>query len=211
MIDVHAPHEGIHNVRQFLLHLLTITIGLLIALGLEGCVEWVHHRNLQREADANLRQELRDNRRELASTRAAISGERQNLVSILKFVDARSQKQPYDVHRLSLNYVLATVRDASWRTASATGALSYMDYDHVKQYADAYQLQDEYSRLQRLTLDDFLELQSYFVYGFDPEKMPPATAEAASVDVRRTLAHLQTMDQFALGLSQSYDHALASE
>ena len=39
MLDVHPPHEKMHGFKDFLLHLLTITIGLLIALGLEGCVE----------------------------------------------------------------------------------------------------------------------------------------------------------------------------
>jgi hypothetical protein len=30
MLDVHPPHEKIHGFKDFLLHLLTITIGLLI-------------------------------------------------------------------------------------------------------------------------------------------------------------------------------------
>ena len=34
-LDVHAPHEPIHGVKDFLLHLLTITVGLLIAVGLK--------------------------------------------------------------------------------------------------------------------------------------------------------------------------------
>ena len=46
MLDVHPPHEKVHGFKDFLLHILTITIGLLIALSLEGCVEWRHHRHL---------------------------------------------------------------------------------------------------------------------------------------------------------------------
>ena len=52
MIDVHAPHNRMEGFKDFFLHLITITIGLLIALSLEGCVEWHHHRTLVREADA---------------------------------------------------------------------------------------------------------------------------------------------------------------
>ena len=41
MIDVHAPHKAIGNTGEFFLHLFTITIGLLIAVGIEGCeVGW---------------------------------------------------------------------------------------------------------------------------------------------------------------------------
>ena len=47
MIEVHPPDEKIHGVRDFLLHLFTITIGLLIALGLEAGVERLHHHHLQ--------------------------------------------------------------------------------------------------------------------------------------------------------------------
>jgi hypothetical protein len=45
-----------------------------------------------------------------------------------------------------------------------------MDYDQVQRYADVYQLQDKYSALQDQTIDEFLQLQSYLIYGFDPEK-----------------------------------------
>jgi hypothetical protein len=44
MLDVHAPEHRIHGFRDFLVHLLTITVGLLIALSLEASVgamlEW---------------------------------------------------------------------------------------------------------------------------------------------------------------------------
>jgi len=40
MLDVHAPHSSIGGWREFLLHLVAITIGLVIALSLEGLVEW---------------------------------------------------------------------------------------------------------------------------------------------------------------------------
>lgn len=211
MLDVHPPHEGIRGFRDFFLHLLTITIGLLIAIGLEATVEWVHHRNLRREADANVRQEIVDNRKELGETRDAIGKERQNLIGILKFLQARIHNEPYSAHNLSLNYTMGTMHDASWRTAADTGALGYMEYTHVKRLADAYLVQEEYVRLQRLTLDDFLQLQSYVVFGFDPDKVTPAEAEAASEDVRRTLSHLTALDQFSEALSGTYKKALDAQ
>ena len=53
--------EPVEAARDFFVHLTTITIGLLIALSMEGCVEWQHHRHLVREADASLRMEIRNN------------------------------------------------------------------------------------------------------------------------------------------------------
>ncbi len=206
MIEVHAPGGRIGGFRDFLLHLLTITIGLLIALGLEGCVELWHHRNLRYEADDRLRQEITDNQKELADTRSAIPNERENLTSILKFLQARSRNQQYDIHQMSTNFVLGTLRNASWQTASATGALSYMNYGHVQRYANGYQVQEEFSALQSQTLEDFLQVQSDI--GYDPQKILPADALAGSTDVRRALSHLTAMDQIGQGLAKAYQQAL---
>jgi hypothetical protein len=55
MLDVHSPHEKMHGFKDFLLHLLTITIGLLIALGLEGYAEHWKQRALKKMPLANCR------------------------------------------------------------------------------------------------------------------------------------------------------------
>jgi hypothetical protein len=64
MLDVHAPHESIHTGKDFLIHIATICVGLLIAVALEQTVEAVHHRH-QREQllvslDHDTRATLRD-------------------------------------------------------------------------------------------------------------------------------------------------------
>ena len=48
MLDVHPPHAAAHTWKDFLIHIATITIGLLIAIGLEQTVELFHHHH-QRE------------------------------------------------------------------------------------------------------------------------------------------------------------------
>ncbi len=68
MIDVHPPHEPVHSWPDFLLHLVTITIGLLIALSLEGCVEWQHHRHLVHDAEASLQAEIENNAKGMQGT-----------------------------------------------------------------------------------------------------------------------------------------------
>jgi hypothetical protein len=64
MLDVHASHESIHSWKDFLIHIATICVGLLIALALEQAVEAAHHRH-QREQllvslDHDTRATLRD-------------------------------------------------------------------------------------------------------------------------------------------------------
>ena len=43
MLDVHPPHQAAHTWKDFLIHIATIVVGLLIAVGLEQTVEAVHN------------------------------------------------------------------------------------------------------------------------------------------------------------------------
>jgi len=54
MLEVHPPHETAHSWKDFLLHIATICVGLLIAVALEQTVEAVHRAGERRE----LREEL---------------------------------------------------------------------------------------------------------------------------------------------------------
>ena len=205
MLDVHPPHEKMHGFKDFLLHLLTITIGLLIALGLEGCVEHWRQRELKKDADTKLRQEIRDNAQELVLVHKANASEQENLKRIVDFLNARKKNEPYDTHQIRLDFTMGDLNSASWKTAAATGALGFMEYDQVQRYAAVYQLQGKYSALQDQTIDEFLQLQSYVIYGFDPKKITPVDAGSAELDTRRALAHLVAMDQVGTALASQYD------
>jgi len=210
MLDVHPPHEKMHGFKDFLLHLLTITIGLLIALGLEGYAEHWRQRELKKDADTKLRQEIRDNAQELVLVHKANASEQENLKRIVDFLNARKKNEPYDTHQIRLDFTMGDLNSASWKTAAATGALGFMEYDQVQRYAAVYQLQGKYSALQDQTIDEFLQLQSYVIYGFDPKKITPVDAGSAELDTRRALAHLVAMDQVGTALASQYDAVLKS-
>src|ERR1700677_341629 len=210
MLDVHPPHEKMHGFKDFLLHLLTITIGLLIALGLEGYAEHWRQRELKKDADTKLRQEIRDNAQEIALVHKAHASEQENLKRIVDFLNARKQNEPYDTRQIRLDFTMGDLKSASWKTAAATGALGFMEYDQVQRYSAVYQLQDKYSALQDQTIDEFLQLQSYVIFGFDAEKITPVDAGSAELDTRRALAHLVAMDQVGTALASQYDAVLKS-
>ena len=48
VLDVHPPHHAVSSWRDFFIHIATICIGLLIAVGLEQSIEALHHHH-QRE------------------------------------------------------------------------------------------------------------------------------------------------------------------
>ena len=81
MIDIHPPEQAAHSWRDIFIHLATITVGLFIALSLEGCVEWQHHRHLVREARENIRTEMQENQKELHDTLGQIHKEQAQVKS----------------------------------------------------------------------------------------------------------------------------------
>jgi hypothetical protein len=200
-----------HGIRDFLLHIFTITVGLFIALLLEGCVEKIHQHHLRDEADSNIQQEIRHNEQALKKTLDFATAEQKSLIEVLKFLDAKTAGKQYPIETIQLGFSSEPVSDANWRTATATGALSFMEYKRVEDFASAYQVQDLFLRLEEQTLDDFLQLQSYVAYGFDPEKVSPEAAKAAMPDVRKALSHVVALQQVGAGLNKAYEDALAGK
>ena len=88
MIDVHPPHEPIHTWKGFLIHIVAIAIGLLLALALEQTVEAVRHAHQREEIEEQISSVLNgdleinagnfskfeDLRAYLSELRAAIAG-----------------------------------------------------------------------------------------------------------------------------------------
>ena len=60
--EPHAPHEPIRNWQGFLIHIATITIGLLIAIALEQFVEYLHQLHQRHQLQHDLLEEAKRNR-----------------------------------------------------------------------------------------------------------------------------------------------------
>jgi hypothetical protein len=155
VLDVHSPTEPVHGWRDFFLHLTTITIGLLIALSMEGCVEWQHHRHLVREAEAGLTNEIRANAREVKGALEDVRKEQDVLkkdVAVMNTILANPGKPNRE--DLTVNFRIRTFNDVSWRTSQSTGAFSYMPYAEAHEFSDIYDQQDEIDTAERQAVRD---------------------------------------------------------
>lgn len=56
-MEVHPPEHPIFTWKQFLVHMSTVCIGLLIAIGLDQAVEFAHHRHQRHQLEADFRAE----------------------------------------------------------------------------------------------------------------------------------------------------------
>ena len=65
-MEIHRPKAS-HSWREFFIEIGTITLGILIALGLESLIVSVRDRHLVQNARADLRSELQGNRQDLTN------------------------------------------------------------------------------------------------------------------------------------------------
>jgi len=211
VLDVHPPHEPIHGWRDFLLHLFTITIGLLIALSLEGLVEWQHHRHLVHEAEANLATEIRGNANEVQSALADVRKQQDALaqdVVVLK----RMLKNPRDSKGgITIGSRIQILDDVSWKTAQSTGALAYMPYADAKEYAGIYDAQNEVFRSEEQAGRDAILALAPFLNQKDEDPDPtPEEIRTWRRNIETLQAQLSLVDQFLKGLDGEYKRFLAA-
>ncbi|WP_263382233.1 hypothetical protein [Granulicella arctica] len=156
-MDVHAPHEPIHSAKDFFLHLFTITVGLLIAVGIEGCVELHREHSLVKEARATLREEIEHNATALKGASSVVAEERRNIADDMDAL-TKIEEHPLDKTlqnaSLTAKYNVQGLNEAAWKTAQMTGALAYMPYKESQRYTDIYESQHDFLADQQKILDD---------------------------------------------------------
>ncbi len=207
MIDVHAPEHRIGGMRDFFMHLFTITVGLLIALGLENAAESLHHRHLRHEAEVNITEELRQNRDKLKVAAPTVFSERDNLTKLLAVLESTAAGDKNTTpQQLSLTFAEEPIPDAAWTTASSTGVLSYMDYAQVERFSAAYKQQVMLQTAEEKALDDYLEFTP--ILGLHGKDITPAQATQVIPAVQRALAHVNGMLALGQGTLGTYDEAL---
>ena len=209
MLDVHAPEHPIGNVREFLIHLFTITCGLLIALGLENAAEAMHHRHERIEAEAMIRKEIQENREGAQKAAPVVMRELKSLQALLTVVQARSEgNQQITSTEANINFTEGELQDAAWRTASSTGVLSFMEYGEVERYSAAYKEQDLLQATLERTLSDYLQLSSLFPSGKNINQLTQQRATEALPYVRKALGDLTGVLAIGQGTVEAYNQAL---
>jgi hypothetical protein len=186
MLDVHLPHGKIKGVSEFLIHLFTITVGLLIAVQIESFVEWRHHLHLASEARTDLRVEIENNLKDLKENQPEIKMCRQkidtDLAILLPIQDNR--KVPKDqLSKFGVSTRGVAPPDTAWKTAQTTGALSYMPYEEATQYANIYQTQSALIAMEEKPSENLATLMGLMAkYHLDPKQgdLRKPTAEQAS-------------------------------
>ena len=206
-MDIHPPHGLVQNVKEFGIHIAIVTIGILIALSLEGIIEVVHDTRLVRETRENFQAELqvdrRQARKELARDReihAALDQLVADLPTLLKNNPTQVGKRLAAI-RTSGYFLLAE----SWQTALSTGALAHLPTDEVQRYGSTYYLLREYADVQRggVLADD--RAQAFFL---SHAPLRPADFTEGSERIVLYAEAARQMEQVCSQLTEQIDQLL---
>jgi hypothetical protein len=150
MLDVHPPHHPTHGWRDFFVHIATIVVGLLIAIGLEQTVEAIHRSReaarLREDMHAECAQVLADTLR----TGAAMDVQTQWLdARIAEARDAVWRQRPVPafppLHRPSF----ASPDIPIWRSAKASALTPLLTKEEVNGFSEVEYVQSH--------LDEFVK------------------------------------------------------
>jgi hypothetical protein len=128
MLDVHPPHHPAHSWRDFFIHIATIVVGLIIAVGLEQTVEAIHRHHERVELEGRLRREAEDNIAALDQGRKSwetLAAWEASVVSLLQTAPQQAglitiTLPTYDNGRSQ------TTQRAAWNVAKANGTVALL-------------------------------------------------------------------------------------
>jgi len=195
-----------HTWREFAFQLATITAGVLIALSVDGVVEWRRERALVREAHAAIQQEVTSNLRDLEGSLPGMEVHQRDLAQALRFADELIKAGKTEVHELRFALNIASLSRASWQTAERTGALAYMTYADVRAYAELYDFQDLFVEGQRQVVERLAGLSAvmYGGEGGDPMRSRPRDLEVFRLRVLDAMGAMELHRTLATQLVAAY-------
>ena len=181
MLDVHAPHEGIHTWKSFFIHIATIVVGLVIAVGLEQTVEYFHHRHQV----AEIRESLRVERRINANRFAVMTDEFHRFVprletnlQVFRYLrdhpHAPAAQLPGKLDWLALSIPFV---ETSWKTAQQSTILQYMPREEVTQDDVLYGYLESLNMRVAAAQMALNDARKFSIVDPDPTHLSPAQVE----------------------------------
>ena len=153
MLDVHAPHKSDHTWTDFFIHVGTIAVGLLLAIGLEQTVEYLHHRHLAAEGRRALLAERDQN--EIANRFNIFATQRhqRDLQHDLGILHALRAHQPLPPGAFIVRHIRYFYLEDEWRKLHESGTINYLT-EKLEPIDYRYQNQDAFmARIDRSNED----------------------------------------------------------
>jgi hypothetical protein len=208
-MDIHPPEHPIRSLRDFGMAILTVTCGIIIALGLEGALQKHHDRVLADSARAEFRAEISENRRN-------IQGQIQEAVPIFDWMQlavtaakARLAHQPNQFPAPLASRSFPHLPQNAWDTALATQAIAHMSFSEVRALSTVYAQQTALNDVIARARDQWITLASYGDTSA-LAALPDETVRKGTGDLLVAYGYTATIVDSEKHLLESYDKAMAA-
>ncbi len=190
-MELHVPHGSIRSIKDFLVHIGIVTVGVIIALGLGQLVEAYHRSSMAAET-------LQGFRREIIFAESQVK-------QVLDSIPAWRTQIDVDIARLSATPAQGTdqgplrypetafqiIRKASWETAIATQIIGTLPPDKVRGYELAYEELTTFVDEERIGVGYWYELNKY---GQNVDALSAEDRRALIQELRRYKAFAQFLE-----------------
>jgi hypothetical protein len=205
-MDIHAPEGPTRSFKDFAIHIVIVTIGILIALGLEGIRETIHNHRQVSETREIFRVELLANQKHLAYQRRALQDTVQRLDALLANLDqlnAQPEKAAAAVGDIEPGFYFFTT--VSWESALSTGVLDHMAPAEVVRFASETVAVRDYVSAQDQAVLRWYEAQSIFK---SRSTLTPQQLEDGRQKLQLFRLYCDSMNHLLDELSEDIDKAL---
>jgi len=191
MLDVHPPHNPTHTWRDFFIHIATIVLGLLIAIGLEQTVEYLHQRKLVAETRRALETErlininrFEANTKEFRREIVMLLNNRAVFVYLKQHPGAPESQWPA---KLEWYQVFFVPRDSAWIRAQQDNVLSHLPDAEARHIASLYRELDVLSETLRAKVKTIHDANAYAIAKL-PSQLTPDEIDLEITAIDKSLA-----------------------
>jgi hypothetical protein len=214
-MEIHSPDKPIHSKKEFLFHMFTVVLGILIALAMEGGVEWFHHRALVREARENILAEVRKNKETVDESVQEIHKQEADLSHIIDLMHKiESDRTAIKNQSMHFGVTMHDLYSTAWQTATNSGAVTYMKYDELIRYTDLYLTQQAFTSLQEQALNRMIEGGSLIEVTMkedDMKKVPVEKFQAIAQEAYKEQIVEKALENISEALTKGYDDLLKQQ
>jgi hypothetical protein len=205
-MEIHGPEGPTNSFKDFAIHIVIVTIGILIALGLEGVRETIYEHHTVRDARENFQAEFHANRtnldKELINDKKTLA-QLDSIIADLPKLKLNPSALAQRVADLGPSgYFFASSR---WESALSSGAVGHMSVDEVNRYAEVNFMVHTYTSLESQASTDWGHLEAFFSAYQNPT---PSELNSGAEKLFIYRHDVRSLNQAAEEFSSSLNNAL---
>jgi hypothetical protein len=213
-MDIHPPTGKVHSIKEYLIHLSMVVLGILIALGLEQWRESRHHASLAAQATRDIKLEIESNqgllRKVIPKFEKAlpiVSAIADAQKAAIKAFEAKAGPVP-EPKDDDLDLASPSLQSTAWEVATISQATNYMPREDLVKFSRVYTAQKFIMQAQLAMVRGYEPIAALgnFAVNAQPQQMMEQlkAVNLAKENIRSTLGSFKLLDEgYSLALQNA--------